>query len=83
MTCIKPAKAGIIHSVGLNYDTRSHFDAQDYIELGTPGSKSTTSGLDHPPFADNRNFFDLAGGFHNRATHVVIELCSYREHHYG
>ncbi|HNF95414.1 MAG TPA: DUF1501 domain-containing protein [Anaerolineales bacterium] len=37
-------KAGIIHSVGLNYDTRSHFDAQDYIELGTPGSKSTTSG---------------------------------------
>ena len=29
---------------GLNYDTRSHFDAQEYIELGTPGSKSTASG---------------------------------------
>ena len=37
-------KAGVIHAVGLNYDTRSHFDAQEYIELGTPGSKSTASG---------------------------------------
>jgi len=30
--------------VGLDHDTRSHFDAQEYIELGTPGSKSSTSG---------------------------------------
>jgi uncharacterized protein (DUF1501 family) len=37
-------KMGVIHAVGLNYDTRSHFDAMEYIELGTPGSKSTTSG---------------------------------------
>ncbi len=37
-------KAGIIHAVGLNVDTRSHFDAQEYIELGTPGSKSVASG---------------------------------------
>ena len=37
-------KAGIVHAVGLNVDTRSHFDAQEYIELGTPGSKSTASG---------------------------------------
>jgi uncharacterized protein (DUF1501 family) len=35
---------GIVHAVGLNYDTRSHFDAMEYIELGTPGSKSMTSG---------------------------------------
>jgi uncharacterized protein (DUF1501 family) len=34
----------VVHAVGLNYDTRSHFDAMEYIELGTPGSKSTTSG---------------------------------------
>ena len=34
----------IVHAVGLNYDTRSHFDAQEFIELGTPGSKSTASG---------------------------------------
>jgi uncharacterized protein (DUF1501 family) len=37
-------KMAVIHAVGLNYDTRSHFDAMEYIELGTPGSKSTTSG---------------------------------------
>jgi uncharacterized protein (DUF1501 family) len=37
-------KAGIVHAVGLNVDTRSHFDAQEYIELGTPGSKSVASG---------------------------------------
>ena len=37
-------KMAVVHAVGLNYDTRSHFDAQEFIELGTPGSKSTTSG---------------------------------------
>lgn len=37
-------RAGVIHSVGLNFDTRSHFDAQEYIELGTPGAKNTASG---------------------------------------
>jgi uncharacterized protein (DUF1501 family) len=37
-------KMGIIHAVGLDFDTRSHFDAQEFIELGTPGSKNTTSG---------------------------------------
>lgn len=37
-------KMGVIHAVGLDHDTRSHFDAQEFIELGIPGSKSTTSG---------------------------------------
>lgn len=37
-------KMAVVHAVGLNYDTRSHFDAMEYIELGTPGSKSTASG---------------------------------------
>jgi uncharacterized protein (DUF1501 family) len=37
-------KAGVVHAVGLDVDTRSHFDAQEYIELGTPGSKSVASG---------------------------------------
>ncbi|HNK62634.1 MAG TPA: DUF1501 domain-containing protein [Anaerolineales bacterium] len=37
-------KVGVVHAVGLDFDTRSHFDAQEYIELGTPGSKSTASG---------------------------------------
>jgi uncharacterized protein (DUF1501 family) len=35
---------GIVHAVGLNVDTRSHFDATELIELGTPESKATTSG---------------------------------------
>jgi uncharacterized protein (DUF1501 family) len=34
----------IIHSVGSPDSTRSHFDAQDYMESGTPGVKSTSDG---------------------------------------
>jgi len=34
----------IVHGVGSPYPTRSHFDAQDYMETGTPGRKGTTSG---------------------------------------
>ncbi|MEY4702550.1 MAG: hypothetical protein RIR96_447 [Bacteroidota bacterium] len=34
----------IIHGVGSPNKTRSHFDAQDYMESGTPFSKSTDSG---------------------------------------
>ena len=34
----------VVHAVGLDYDTRSHFDAQEFIELGTPGKKSTPTG---------------------------------------
>ncbi len=34
----------IIHAVGSPDSTRSHFDAQDYMESGTPGVKSTTDG---------------------------------------
>jgi uncharacterized protein (DUF1501 family) len=34
----------IVHAVGSPDNTRSHFDAQDYMELGTPGIKSTPDG---------------------------------------
>jgi uncharacterized protein (DUF1501 family) len=34
----------IIHAVGSPDPTRSHFDAQDYMESGTPGRKSTRDG---------------------------------------
>ena len=34
----------IVHAVGSPNATRSHFDAQDYMESGTPGDKSTTDG---------------------------------------
>lgn len=37
-------KLAIIHAAGMSNDTRSHFDAMQYIELGTPGVKSTASG---------------------------------------
>jgi uncharacterized protein (DUF1501 family) len=34
----------IVHASGSHDDTRSHFDAQDYMESGTPGVKSTRDG---------------------------------------
>jgi uncharacterized protein (DUF1501 family) len=34
----------IVDAVGSPDPTRSHFDAQDYMESGTPGRKATTSG---------------------------------------
>jgi uncharacterized protein (DUF1501 family) len=33
-----------VHSTGFHDDTRSHFDAQDYLESGTPGIKTTRDG---------------------------------------
>lgn len=33
-----------VHACGSNDETRSHFDAQDYLESGTPGIKSTRDG---------------------------------------
>jgi uncharacterized protein (DUF1501 family) len=34
----------IVHAVGSPHATRSHFDAQDYMETATPGVKSTRDG---------------------------------------
>ncbi len=34
----------VVHACGSPDTTRSHFDAQDYMESGTPGVKSTTDG---------------------------------------
>ncbi len=34
----------ILHAAGSPDNTRSHFDAQDYMEIGTPGVKSTPDG---------------------------------------
>ncbi len=34
----------IVHACGSPDETRSHFDAQDYMESGTPGVKSTRDG---------------------------------------
>jgi len=34
----------VVHAAGLRGATRSHFDAQDFCETGTPGTKSTQDG---------------------------------------
>jgi len=48
----------IVHAVGSPDPTRSHFDAQDYMESGTPGRKATSDGWLNraiPAKADGRN----------------------------
>ena len=40
----KERRLGIVHAVGSPDPTRSHFDAQDYMETGTPGRKGTPTG---------------------------------------
>ncbi len=40
----REGRVAVVHGVGSPESTRSHFDAQDYMELGTPGRKSTPDG---------------------------------------
>ncbi len=40
----KQRQLAIVHAAGSPDTTRSHFDAQDYMESGTPGHKSTEDG---------------------------------------
>ncbi|MBI1750415.1 MAG: DUF1501 domain-containing protein [Acidobacteria bacterium] len=40
----KQKQLAIVHAAGSPDTTRSHFDAQDYMESGTPGRKSTEDG---------------------------------------
>jgi uncharacterized protein (DUF1501 family) len=40
----KNGNLAIVHACGSPDETRSHFDAQDYMESGTPGLKSTRDG---------------------------------------
>ena len=48
MSAFKPlyeqGHLAIVHAAGSPDTTRSHFDAQDYMESGTPGVKSTSDG---------------------------------------
>ncbi|MFI5451953.1 DUF1501 domain-containing protein [Pedobacter sp. UC225_61] len=37
-------RLGIVHGIGSPNNTRSHFDAQDFMESGTPFNKGTASG---------------------------------------
>ncbi|QKJ30038.1 DUF1501 domain-containing protein [Mucilaginibacter mali] len=40
----KDKRLAIVHGIGSPNNTRSHFDAQDYMEAGTPFNKGTSSG---------------------------------------
>jgi uncharacterized protein (DUF1501 family) len=40
----KRNEMAVVHAVGSPNPTRSHFDAQDFMETGTPGLKSTKDG---------------------------------------
>ncbi len=44
----------IVHAAGSPDNSRSHFDAQDYMELGTPGIKSTPDGWINRCLAEQR-----------------------------
>jgi uncharacterized protein (DUF1501 family) len=55
----------IVHAVGSPDSTRSHFDAQDYMESGAPGNKSVSDGwlnryLQASPSADAAPFRAVA-----------------------
>lgn len=41
----KEKSLAVVHAVGSPDTTRSHFDAQDFMESGTPGVKSTEDGF--------------------------------------
>ncbi len=43
-TLYKTKQLAIVHGIGSPNTTRSHFDAQDYMESGTPYNKGTASG---------------------------------------
>jgi uncharacterized protein (DUF1501 family) len=40
----REGRLAIVHGIGSPNNTRSHFDAQDYMESGTPFNKGTSSG---------------------------------------
>ena len=44
MPLYKEGQLGVVHAIGWPDLTRSHFDAQDFMESGTPGLKSTADG---------------------------------------
>jgi uncharacterized protein (DUF1501 family) len=51
----KSKKLAFIHASGLTSNTRSHFDAQTYVDLGTPDKKDTITGwLSRYLMADSR-----------------------------
>lgn len=76
-------KLAVIHSAGSPDNTRSHFDAQDYMESGTPGYKGTrdgwlnrvlqtTAGKDDSPFRAVSLTQQLPRSLYGRAPSVAM-----------
>jgi uncharacterized protein (DUF1501 family) len=64
----------IVHATGSPDTTRSHFDAQDYMESGTPGLKSTRDGwLNRALQAE-----DAPPPLHRAALHTVQPHTAFR-----
>ena len=79
----KSKQLAVIHSAGSPDNTRSHFDAQDYMESGTPGNKSTrdgwlnramqiTAGKDDSPFRAVSMTQQLPRSLYGRAPSVAM-----------
>ena len=51
----------MVHAVGAPDSTHSHFDAQDYLDHGTPGDKSTSDGWLARAIASTQPVSPLAG----------------------
>lgn len=63
----------IVHACGSPHPTRSHFDAQDFMESGTPGVKSTRDGWLNRLLSENACSCDgrtLADGAAHSADHA-------------
>jgi len=48
-------RMAVVHATGMQHPTRSHFEAQDFMELGTPGEKTITSVWLHRHLASATN----------------------------
>lgn len=55
MPLFDTGKLAVVQATGMHDPTRSHFEAQDYIELGTPGVKTIGSGWLHRHLATADN----------------------------
>ena len=57
-----------VHAVGSPSSTRSHFDAQDYMESGTPDNKGTTDGWLNRYLATRGTCEECATGAHQAGS---------------
>lgn len=77
MAALKPLwdqrHLAVVHAAGSPDPTRSHFDAQDYMESGTPGVKATTDGwLNRALQAEDAACGDCAGRPHSPFRAVAL-----------